>query len=177
MSSRAPGDLLLHPLALAALATWIVNDHVLKHACPSALTGKLSDVASLAVFPLLPIAAREIVLARTHASVAPSRVWSLTWIVATGLVMASINTIDLAADAFRWGLGIAQWPIRALIEGALVDVVPVQKWMDPTDLWTLPALAVPLALGLRRGVVRPERAEDCVAEAPSSSTVEPGRLP
>ena len=95
-----------------------MNDHVLKQACPSALTGKLSDVASLAFFPLLPIAAREIVLARRGTTVNPSHTWSLAWIAATGLVMASINTIELAADAYRWGLGLAQWPIRALLAGA-----------------------------------------------------------
>ncbi|MBN8609777.1 MAG: hypothetical protein J0L92_04305 [Deltaproteobacteria bacterium] len=173
MSARAPGDLLLHPLALAALATWIVNDHVLKHACPSVLTGKLSDVASLAFFPLLPIAARELVLARRHAIVAPSHAWSISWIVATGLVMATINTIDLAADAYRWGLGVAQWPFRALFAGAMLDVVPVQKWMDPSDLWTLPALVVPLAIALRRGVIRSAQASDAAATAACPAPARP----
>lgn len=151
MSHERPGDVLLHPAALAALALWIVNDHVLKRVCPSELTGKLSDVASLAFFPLLPIAARELVLARSRAEVAPCRAWAFGWIAATGLVMVAINTVDLAADGYRWGLGVAQWPLRAVLAGGPVALAPVRLWMDPTDLWTLPALGLPLMLALRRG--------------------------
>src|SRR5690606_21606469 len=44
------------------------------------------------------------------------------WIAATGLVMATINTIGVAADAYRWGLGAAQWPFHALHAGALVPI-------------------------------------------------------
>lgn len=146
MSARGPGEILLHPVALASLALWIVNDHVLKHACPGALTGKLSDVASLAFFPLLPIAVRELVLSRGGAKVAPSRAWSLGWIVATGLVMATINTIDVAADVYRVGLGWAQQPFRSVLAGAWVAPRPVALWMDPSDLVTLPALLVPAVL-------------------------------
>ncbi len=44
--------LLLHPLFLLSLVALIINDHVLKAAIPSVLTGKLSDFAGLFVFPI-----------------------------------------------------------------------------------------------------------------------------
>lgn len=39
--------------ALGALFVLVLNDHVLKHVCPSILTGKLSDFAGLFLFPIL----------------------------------------------------------------------------------------------------------------------------
>ena len=41
----------MHPVALAAIAVLVVNDHVLKSAYPGWLTGKLSDIAGLVFFP------------------------------------------------------------------------------------------------------------------------------
>jgi hypothetical protein len=133
---------LLRPAVLVCLALWIVNDHVLKAAYASWWTGKLSDVASLAVFPLVPYAAIDLWRARRGLPPPPPMVL-VGWIAATGLVMATINTIDLAGDAYRWGLGAAQWPLRALRAGALVPIRRVQLTVDPTDLLTLPALIVP----------------------------------
>jgi hypothetical protein len=57
--------------------------------------------------------------------------------------MATINTIGVAADAYRWGLGAAQWPFRAVYAWSLVPIQPVRLTEDPTDLFTLPALIVP----------------------------------
>ena len=133
---------LLHPLVLAALVLWIVNDHVLKASCPSWWTGKLSDVASLAVFPLVPYATLDLMRARRGLS-PPSIATLALWIIATGLVMATINTIEITADAYRWGLGTVQWPFRALRSWSLVPIEPVRLTEDPTDLLTLPALIVP----------------------------------
>lgn len=133
---------LLHPLTLLGLALWMVNDHVLKAAYPCWWTGKLSDVASLAVFPLVPYAAAD--LWRAHRGLPPPRhATLLCWIVATGLVMVTIKTLPLAADGYRWGLGAAQWPIVALRAWSWVAVHPVRLTEDPTDLLTLPALIVP----------------------------------
>ena len=42
-----------HPLSLGAVALLLLNDHVLKQAFPSILTGKLSDFAGLFFFPFL----------------------------------------------------------------------------------------------------------------------------
>lgn len=141
---------LLHPLTIVGLALWIANDHVFKVAFPSWWTGKLSDVASLAVFPLVPYAALDLLRARRGLP-PPPRATLLVWIVATGLVMVTINTIGVAADAYRWGLGAAQWPIRALRAWSLVRIHPVHLTEDPTDLLALPALVVPWFLIDRAG--------------------------
>lgn len=120
------------------MVVWALNDHVFKEAMPGFVTGKLSDVVSPMVFPLLATAVTERVMRR----------WALpVWLVATGFVMATINTLDVAAEAYEVGLGAAQWPAFAL--GALVrgDALPalhrVDLTMDPTDLLTLPALIAP----------------------------------
>jgi len=42
-----------HPLSLASVAFLVANDHLLKRAYPSVLTGKLSDFAGLFFFPFL----------------------------------------------------------------------------------------------------------------------------
>ncbi len=47
---------LSHPLSLAAIGLLLLNDHVLKAAAPSWLTGKLSDFAGLFFFPFVFIA-------------------------------------------------------------------------------------------------------------------------
>jgi hypothetical protein len=87
----------------------------------------------------------------------PGAGWIFGWVMATGAVMATINVFDRAATGYRWGLAAAQWPLRAVYESMLGHGVPglhpVRLTMDATDLWTLPALLVPLALALR-GVAR-----------------------
>lgn len=133
---------LLHPLAVVGLILWIANDHVFKAAFSSWWTGKLSDVAGLAVFPLIPYAAIDLWRARRGLP-PPATAVLVAWIAATGLVMATINTLDGAADAYRWGLGLAQWPFRAVRAWSVVPIQPVRLTMDPTDLLTLPALVVP----------------------------------
>jgi len=40
---RPPGDVLVRPIALAALALLILNDHVLKSAFPGPLTGRSQE--------------------------------------------------------------------------------------------------------------------------------------
>ena len=55
-----PGDALLDPIALAALTLLVVNDHILKSAWPGFVTGKLSDIAGLAFFPILVLSGWEL---------------------------------------------------------------------------------------------------------------------
>ncbi len=59
-----PGDALLQPLALGAIAVLLLNDHVFKAVAPGLVTGKLSDIAGLVFFPLLLVAVAELALAR-----------------------------------------------------------------------------------------------------------------
>ncbi|MFL5319217.1 MAG: hypothetical protein ACJ790_06135 [Myxococcaceae bacterium] len=46
-------SLIVHPLPIAALLVLLLNDHWLKHAHPSWLTGKLSDFAGLLLAPIV----------------------------------------------------------------------------------------------------------------------------
>jgi hypothetical protein len=108
MSERRERDL-LHPIALLAIATLIVNDRFLKAAWPSWWTGKLSDVAGMLFFPLLLSA----VLGHRRACV-----------IATMVAFALIKTWPPATAACEHVLG--------LFNG---DVVIVR---DPTDLLALP---------------------------------------
>jgi hypothetical protein len=67
--------------------------------------------------------------------------------------MVAINTSELAADGYRWGVGALQWPGRALLaafnDAPLPHLRPAALWMDPSDALTAPAIAVPLAIAWR----------------------------
>jgi hypothetical protein len=133
---------LLHPLVIAGLALWVINDHLLKGAYPGWWTGKLSDLAGLAVFPLIPYAVIDLWRARRGLPPPPVSTLALC-IAAAGLALIAIKTTHVAADAYRWSLAAAQWPIRALRVGAVVPLRPVRLARDLTDLLALPALLVP----------------------------------
>jgi hypothetical protein len=133
---------------VAALGVWALNDHVLKEAWGNVLTGKLSDVVSLMVFPLVPAALyewAEAALGRVPRHTARVIVLSS---VAAATVMAGINTLETWAWAYEHGLGAAQWPFRALWGLVSGDGLPplgtVVLTMDPTDLLCLPAVVFPL---------------------------------
>jgi hypothetical protein len=149
---KRPGDALLHPLTLAMLALWVLNDHVLKQAVGGFVTGKLSDIAGLAVFPLLPAAFFEWWRARRgrpHGSNATLLLWSAL----TGAVLVSIKLLLPAASCYRWGLACLQWPVRALLAGDAVALAPVSLTMDATDCATLPALGIALFVGWHRAAL------------------------
>ncbi len=144
-----PGDGLLRPLPLAAILLLVLNDHVWKAAHPSALTGKLSDLAGLAFFPLLLVAGVELATRRVH-----GRATLLAAVAATGLVFVLVKTTAPGAAAYRFGLALLQWPVHALPALArgleLPPVRPVALVQDPTDLLALPALALAAWAGWRR---------------------------
>ena len=150
-----PGGLLLHPAVLAAIALFVVNDHVFKPAHPGWLTGKLSDVAGLVFFPVLLAAVAELVIpvARRHVGAT-----LLIAVAVTGLTYVAMLVIPAGGDGYRWFIGIVQWPFRiagALAAGTpLPAIAPVRFAADPTDLITLPALLVPLVLAIQGRVHR-----------------------
>lgn len=156
-----PGEVVLHPVALAALGLWIVNDHALKAWWGNGLTGKLSDVASLVFFPLLLVAVVELVSwAAGRKRWQTSSRWAVLVAAAmTGFVMATINLFEPCAVVYQQGLGLLQWPFlsaAALWSGqALPAPGTVELTMDPSDLWTLPALAAPVWLVWQRGTEAP----------------------
>ena len=124
--ARDPGRELLparafaHPLWLAMVALLVANNFAFKggDVLPGLLTGKLSDVAGLIVFPTV-LAALFAVRTRRGLLVA---------FLATGATFALINVSPGAAAAFD----------------GLLALTPVHfsTTVDPSDLLTLPALAL-----------------------------------
>lgn len=152
-----PGGLLLHPIVLFSVFLWAVNDHVLKSAWGNGFTGKFSDVVCQIAFPVLLVAAWETIRSWRGRGSTSARAYNraLLWAIAiTGVVMATINTLECAAWCYEYGLGLAQWPLRGLLATLMglswPEFHPVALTMDPTDLLTLPALVVPWRLGRRR---------------------------
>jgi hypothetical protein len=142
---------LLHPVAIASIALLVINDHVLKAAYGTWWTGKLSDVAGLAVFPLLVCAGVELVTRR------PLGVRAVAIAAAvTAAAFAAFKLSAPAGDVYRVGLAAAQWPlhaVRALLDGgALPALGRAQLTPDPTDLLALPAVGVSIFLASRMGV-------------------------
>lgn len=138
-------NLLLHPLALIAIAVLVVNDHLLKAAFPGTWwTGKLSDFAGLVFFPLFLLALVELFGARA------SRRWAIGLIVLTGVVFASIELLPPAELVYRYGLGALQYPFRALATFSFPQFSPVEAYADPTDCLALGALLIPFLITSRR---------------------------
>lgn len=167
-------DALLHPVALAAVALLLLNDHVLKAAWPGPVTGKLSDVAGLAFFPILLLSAWEVLEAIARRWRRPTRRALLLAVGLTAAGFALVKTVPWAAGAFGGALGCAQWllalPVRALVGLPPPPIAAATVVVDPTDLLALPALG----LALWVGATRLARAE-AVAVRPDLATPTTGR--
>lgn len=142
----ASTSLLIHPVFLLALSTLLANDHLLKSHAPGVLTGKLSDIAGLVVAP--------VVLASIASLLRPTgnRGWLIVSSCVVAIAFCAVKLWPAAADAYRVGLGVVQWPLFALLSvpsGASAPPRPVVLQMDATDLLALPAVVVPLVLGRR----------------------------
>ncbi|MBN1120012.1 MAG: hypothetical protein JXJ17_02950 [Anaerolineae bacterium] len=114
---------LSHPVMLCAIGLMLLNDHLLRLNWPSWWTGKLSDVAWLAFFPLVLAAVLSLIFPRREKAV-------------------EIGAITLTGFVFTLGKTIPA--IHALIVAALEMVLPypIGLRLDPTDLIALPALLI-----------------------------------
>jgi len=175
MSHRpSPASGFLRPLPLVALLLLALNDHVLKGSgAPGWLTGKLSDVAGMIFFPLLLQAAWELLRARLGGPWGPSRRVLIGCAVATAAVFGSIQVMPAAGEAYRWGLGALQWPVRAVVQllhgRPVPSVLPVQLTPDPSDLLTVPFVLVSLAAGWRRSRASLSGGTTLLEDRPSSA--------
>jgi len=157
-SPAVPGGGLLHPVALLSVVVLVVNDHWLKGGglLPAVVTGKLSDLAGMAFFPLALQAGVEVVLHRLGRPWGPSRKLLVGTAAATGLFFAGIQLSDGLAAVWTHGLGVLQWPVHAL--GALwrgdglPALVAVGHTADVTDILTVPAVGLAVWAGWRRQV-------------------------
>jgi hypothetical protein len=154
VARRTPGDLLLHPLAVAAMAVVIVNDRLLKVRFPSDLTGKLSDVAGLIFFPLFVVSVTEgarWLVARDRWPLTPRAVVAVA--VAIGLAFVLMKTWHPAGDLYRIGMGVVVWPVDAIASLVRGDGLPplerIALVADRTDLLALPALVAPWWIATR----------------------------
>jgi hypothetical protein len=129
----------LHPVTLAAVAVLVVNDWLLKPRFgPSAVTGKLSDLAGLVFAPVVLSAALGLALhlaaalgARVDPSLSRRRLAGCT--IATGAVFAAVKLEPAAA--------------HILVQLLSRLGRPAAITLDPTDLLCLPALAVAIWIG------------------------------
>jgi hypothetical protein len=125
-----PAGEFFHPLTLLLLVTLVMNDRVLKGAAPGWLTGKLSDVAGLASFPLVVTGVIDTLLWLVRAPVDFTlRRWKLA--VAIAMTGVGFAAIKLSARAAAWTADV--------LAGAIVP--------DATDLLALPALALAWWIG------------------------------
>lgn len=153
--SPVPGGGLLHPVPVVAIVLLLLNDHVWKAAYPGALwTGKLSDFAGLAFFPLFLQALVEAGQELLRRSWRPSRRVLAAAAVATALVFTLVQVWPPASEAYRVVFGAAFWPVgaaRALLSGAeLPGWAAARLHPDPWDLVAVPAVAVGVLAGRRR---------------------------
>ena len=149
-----PGDLLRHPVALIALAAWLLNDHVLKSAFGNEWTGKLSDGAGLIVFPLLLLSlCTWLIPSLLEERGVRKCLLGFAMLIAGGILVL-LNVSEWTAAWVYTAVTLAQWPLvaaLAVIQGeGLPEWIRVSGTVDPTDLWTLPCLWIPMALVLKR---------------------------
>ena len=144
-------DLLLHPLPLAALGLLLVNDHVLKVHASGFVSGKLSDVAVLVLLPFVLLATWELARGVLPGLSPVGRRLAVASVMVTMLSYVAIEIVPVASEAYRVGLGAAQWPFRALLAAAQSEPAPafarVMLTSDVTDLYVLPVAIVVLIVG------------------------------
>ena len=135
-------ELLLHPIALVAIAILIANDHWLKYAYPSTLTGKLSDFAGLTFFPLLVVIVFDLVWPGRRQTTL------LAAVVVTACVFTLVKVVSAGTELYRHALGFIQSPWSP----SRVEAVT-----DPTDLIALPCVVLAFVIAGRSGFLRPQR--------------------
>jgi hypothetical protein len=118
----------MHPIVLAAVALLLINDWYLKENFHGAVTGKLSDIAGLIFAPCVLSAAIGLALRLVGRDGRVTRARAIACTVATGAGVAAVKLSDTAAT----------WLAAALSRLGR----PAEIYLDRTDLFALPALAI-----------------------------------
>lgn len=151
-STSVPAEPLLHPVAIGALVALIVNDHVLKSAVGGPVTGKLSDVAGLVIFPLVLAGLWEVACWTAGRRSSPLRAVTVA-IIVTAVGFSIVKLDQGAADMAAQAMATAQSVLLSLLPLEVGNsLVPGRLIADAADLVALPALLVPLII-----VRRPRR--------------------
>lgn len=103
----------VHPLPLAAVLLTAINDHYLKYAYPSFLTGKISDFAGVFFFPIFICAlfnlAPNLFSAKPHWITLRQGVIA---IMATDLIFVSVKMVPAVTHSYIEILGAIGYPSR-----------------------------------------------------------------
>jgi hypothetical protein len=130
---------MLHPVCLLALGSWWLNDAVLKARYHNWLTGKLSDLACMVVFPVLVLAVLQVVRSLGRVRWEPRREHVLLTVLGVGLLFAGINLSASVGEVYRQVFTWVLYPFLLAFEGS--GRMPIiSHTQDATDLITLPAL-------------------------------------
>ena len=156
--------LIRSPSFLCFLLLWAINDHYLKYVYPSFLTGKISDITSLACTPILMWVFEIYFIKAVFRIIKPQFVyqsmvrtishWAYLLMILNALAMAAlmigININSTWAYFYKHGLAWAQWPFWSLWYKVKWNFSPpfpqIKLTMDPSDVWTVPATLFSLVL-------------------------------
>ncbi len=130
-----------HPATLVSIGVLLLNDHVLKAAIPSWLTGKLSDFAGLFFFPFIVAACASLLLNRSRATA------------------KQIGYLSFALVAV-WFIGLKTLPQANFITARIASLLlgrPAAFALDPTDLIALAVLGPAWLLWHQQQFAAPRR--------------------
>lgn len=153
-SGPVPGQVLLHPTVLVAVAVLVVNDHVLKPRFGNAVTGKLSDVAGLFFFPLVLLAVLEWsrwLGRRDRWRYGRREARAAVGITSAGF--AAVKLVPMVGSAYVAVLARLRWmgeSAVALASGeGMASLTPVQLVPDGSDVVALPVVVVSYLVAAR----------------------------
>lgn len=132
---RAPGDLMIRPVAVVTLVVLIVNDHVVKQHWPGLLSGKLSDLAGLVFLPLLIISVCELARAAVRRPWCPGDRGVLAVAATVAIGFAATKLSPAVAGGYGDMLGWLRWPLIGHWSQVAIS-------RDPTDVLCTPGAIV-----------------------------------
>ncbi len=143
------GEAFLHPGCLLALALWWLNDDVLKWRFHNWITGKLSDICCMVVFPVLLLSLIQWGHALRGVEWRPGRGHVVLTLVGVGALFASVNLSFAVGHVYQVVFAHVLYPFLIVLEHAAAPPT-IRHTVDPTDLLTLPMLFLTYQLIPRR---------------------------